>query len=81
MGEAQAARYTPVGACRGAAVNRGGYRKRDIETRHPDLVGGLVQRHAVMFFPSSAAPRAGTAQAGAVVQPPRPACLGGGVCN
>lgn len=31
---------------------KGGYQKWDIETRHPDLVGEMVQHHAAMFFPT-----------------------------
>lgn len=32
-------------------MTKGGYQKSDIETRHPDLVSGMVQHHAAMFFP------------------------------
>lgn len=82
MGEAQAAQCPPAEACRGATVTKGGYRKWDIETRHSDLVSGMVQHHAAMFFsPGTAAPRAVGARAGAVLRPPRPVCLRGGICN
>lgn len=52
MGEAQAAQHPPVGARRGAMVTKGSYQKWDIETRHPDLVGGMVQHPAALFFPA-----------------------------
>lgn len=51
MGEAQAARRPPVGACRGATVTEGGYQKWDIETKHTDLASEMAQHHAAMFFP------------------------------
>lgn len=52
MGEAWAAWRPLVGAQRGARMIKGGYQKWDIETRHPDLVGEMVQHHAAMFFPT-----------------------------
>lgn len=31
-----------------ATVAQGGYQKWDVETRHTDLVGGMVQHHAAI---------------------------------
>lgn len=81
MGDAQAAWHLSVRAGGRATVAQGGYQKWDVETRHTDLVGEMVQHHAAVYPHSSAAPRAGAAQTGAVSQHPSPACLRGGICN